>query len=151
MSLTMFMCSCLWTTSFLWRVLPWQVLFAGVNELTSFRCSQKYTGNYTADDKETVFIRHYSESSHEQDHCTPAISQFSWQVFLADPYRRAISAMCQSFFLDKFFTHKQIKLANSELVNENLLVCNRLQTSKIVREKYRIYPRIGRTRVLAAP
>ena len=32
----MFICSCVWTTSFLWQVSPWQVLFAGVNELTSF-------------------------------------------------------------------------------------------------------------------
>ena len=36
MSLTVFICSCVWTTNFLRQVFPWQVLFAGVNELTSF-------------------------------------------------------------------------------------------------------------------
>ena len=35
-SLTMLICSCVWTPNFLWQVFPWQVLFAGVNELTSF-------------------------------------------------------------------------------------------------------------------
>ena len=29
-------CSCVWKTNFLWQVFPWQVLFAGVNELTHF-------------------------------------------------------------------------------------------------------------------
>ena len=32
----MFICSCVWTTNFLWQVFPWHVLFAGVNELISF-------------------------------------------------------------------------------------------------------------------
>ena len=32
----MFICSCVWATHFLSQVFPWQVLFAGVNELTSF-------------------------------------------------------------------------------------------------------------------
>ena len=45
-SLTMFICSCVWTKNFLLRVFPWQVFFAGVYELTSFHCSQQY--NYTA-------------------------------------------------------------------------------------------------------
>ena len=66
-SLTLFICSCVWTTSFLWRVLPSLISWCErINKfsLTSFHCSQLY--NYTADDKRTVFIRHDSESSQKQ-------------------------------------------------------------------------------------
>ena len=91
----------------------------------------------------------YSKHHNNKTAVRPQFPYFLWQVLLVDPYRRANSAMwhffpCQvhlfksyhaSFWtsalvkekIDKFFfTHQQIKFAKSELVKENLPVCNRL-------------------------
>ena len=108
--LTMFMCSCVWTTNFLCRVLPWQVLFVASKTITQRTTKKKTHAATHGAPLQWVITR------------TRPLCPRNFSIFLT-------SFPCRAVQTSKF-CNVSIFFLTSALVKEKKFTCSSLHTNK---------------------